>query len=83
MIADDALARLTSDSVMPPTPVEMTFTPTVSVVSLVSALATASIDPWTSALRTIFTSLTSPVLILSRMFSSDTRLEPASSFLRR
>ena len=81
--ADDALARPTSDSVMPPTPVEITFTPTVSVDSCVSALATASIEPCTSALSTTLTSLTSPDLILSRMFSSDTRLEPASSFLRR
>ena len=71
--AADALARLTSDSVMPPTPVEMTLTPTLSVDSLVSAFATASTEPCTSALRTILTSLTSPALILSRMFSSDTR----------
>ena len=58
---------------MPPTPVEMTLTPTLSVDSLVSAFAIASIEPCTSALSTILTSLTSPALILSRMFSSDTR----------
>ena len=49
---------------MPPTPDEMTFTPTASVDSFVSALATASTEPCTSALRTTFTSLTSPALDL-------------------
>ena len=38
MMAPPAFARLTSDSVMPPTPVEMTSTLTCSVDSLVSAL---------------------------------------------
>ena len=45
-----------------------------SVDSRVSAFATASTEPCTSALSTTLTSLTSPDLILSRMFSSDTRL---------
>ena len=81
--ADDALARLTSDSVMPPTPVEMTLTPDrCRSTACVSAFAIASTEPCTSALSTILTSLTSPALILSRMFSSDTRPLPASSFLR-
>ena len=54
----------------------MTLTPTLSVDSRVSAFAIASIEPCTSALSTTLTSLTSPDLILSRMFSSDTRPVP-------
>ena len=45
MIAPPALARLTSLSVMPPTPAEITMTRTFSVDSLVSAALSASAEP--------------------------------------
>ena len=88
MEADDdgvarACARLTSDSVMPPTPAEITSTLTCSVASAGSDDLSASAEPCTSALRTTLSSLTAPSLMRSRMFSSDTLVLPASSFLRR
>ena len=57
MIAPPAFARLTSLSVMPPTPAAITLTRTFSVDCLISAALSASAEPWTSALRTIFSSL--------------------------
>ena len=83
MMALPARARLTSDSVMPPTPAEITSTLTCSVASAVSDDLSASAEPCTSALRTTLSSLTAPSLMRSRMFSSDTLVLPASSFLRR
>ena len=50
--ARDAIARLTSDSVMPPTPACTTVTFTSSVASRVSACTSASCEPCTSALMT-------------------------------
>ncbi len=70
MIASEALARFTSFSVMPPTPVWMTFTFTCSVLTSVRALTSASMDPCTSALTTSLSSWTSPACIIWKRSSS-------------
>ena len=59
MIALDVAARLTSDSLMAPTPPWITLTITSSLESLVRLCLTASTDPCTSALTMIGSSLRS------------------------
>jgi hypothetical protein len=60
MIAFDAWASMTSDSVTPPTAPCTTFTRTASVVCFLSASLIASTDPWTSPLMMSERSLMSP-----------------------
>src|SRR6056297_589325 len=72
IIALDAEANITSFSFIPPTPLCITFTFTSSILNFSKDCFTASIDPLTSALITIFKSLTSPSLICSNKSSKET-----------
>src|SRR3989304_2278934 len=58
--AEDAEASITSDSEITPTPEWMTATLTFTSASLSRENRSASIDPWTSDLMTMFSSFTSP-----------------------
>src|SRR5919202_866824 len=71
-IAFDAAARLTSFSVMPPTPVWMTLTRTSACWIFCSSPTIASTEPWTSPLRTMLSSCTRPACICSNSFSRET-----------
>ena len=71
-IAFEAAARLTSFSVMPPTPVWMTLTRTSGCSILASSPTIASTEPCTSALRTMLRSATAPACSCSNRFSSET-----------
>ena len=66
----EAIARLTSDSLMPPTPAYTICTLTSSVDSLSSDCASASCEPCTSALMMIGSVFTSPAVMSVNMFSS-------------
>ncbi len=68
--APAAMARLTSLSLMPPTPAYTSCTFTSSVESLSSEAASASSEPCTSALRMMGRVLTSPAAMSENMFSS-------------
>ena len=70
MTAFDATARLTSDSVMPPTAACTTCTRTSEVDSFCSEPTSASCEPCTSVLTISGRFLTSPSAIWSNMFSS-------------
>ena len=63
MIALDAAARLTSDSLIAPTPPWMTLTTTSSLDSFIRLCFTASTEPCTSALTISGSSFTFPALI--------------------
>ncbi|CSD55382.1 Uncharacterised protein [Vibrio cholerae] len=69
-IALEAAARTASVSVIPPTPEPTILTFTSSVESLVNESAIASTEPCTSAFSTMFSSATSPAVMLENMFSS-------------
>ena len=71
-IAPDAAARLTSFSVMPPTPVWMTLTRTSGCSIFCSSPTIASTEPCTSPLRTMLRSATPPACSCSNSFSSET-----------
>ena len=71
--------ELTSFSVIPPT-VWMTLTRTSGCWILPSSPRSASTEPWTSPLRTMFRSCTPPACICSKSVSSDT--PPAFEALR-
>ena len=71
MIALEAEARETSDSLMAPTPPWITFTTTSSLDSLVKLCFTASTEPWTSALMIRGSSFTFPALIWLNRSSRD------------
>ena len=60
MMAFDALARETSDSVIAPTPPWITFTTTSSLESLTRLCFTASTEPCTSAFTIIGNSFKLP-----------------------
>src|SRR3954467_11287117 len=82
--ASEADARLTSFSVIPPTPVWITLTRTSECWILPSSPSRASTDPWTSALRTMLRSWTTPSCIWLKRLSSETpRLERCASCSRR
>ncbi|MBF0189075.1 MAG: CbiX/SirB N-terminal domain-containing protein, partial [Magnetococcales bacterium] len=68
--ASEATASITSDSLMPPTPVWITLTRICSWEILVRASATASTEPRTSALISTLNSCTSPRLIWLKISSS-------------
>src|ERR1051325_6621233 len=72
IIAFDAAARLTSFSVIPPTPVWITLTRTSGCWILPSSETIASTDPCTSPLMTMFRSWTPPACICSNSLSSET-----------
>ncbi len=71
MIAEEALAKLTSDSLIAPTPPWITFTTTSSLVSFKRLCFTASTLPCTSALIIIFSSFRLPAWIWLNRSSSD------------
>ena len=62
IIASEAAASITSDSLMPPVWAWMTLTGTCSCGSLAISSSSASSEPETSALRTMLSSLSSPSL---------------------
>ena len=70
--AFDADARLTSFSVIPPTPVWITLTRTSGCWIFPSSPTSASTEPWTSPLRTMLSSCTAPACICSKSVSSET-----------
>ena len=72
MIAFDATASITSDSVIDPEPVWMIFTFTCSFDSRSSDVRIGSIDPCTSVLRMMFSSFSLPALISPYSVSSVT-----------
>ena len=72
IIAFDAAARLTSFSVIPPTPVWMTLTRTSGCWIFPSSETIASTEPCTSPLMTMFRSWTPPACICSKSLSSET-----------
>ena len=82
MIAFDAEASSTSDSLMAPTPAWMIRILTFSSDSLVSVSASTSAEPCTSALMMIGSSLTSPSAIccLQRLERQARRLRAPSAF---
>ena len=71
MIALDALARLTSDSLIAPTPPWMILTTTSSLESFRRLCFTASTEPCTSAFTMMFSSLRSPAWICENRSSRD------------
>ena len=71
MIALEALARDTSDSLIAPTPPWITLTITSSLESLVRLCFTASTEPCTSALMMMGSSLMLPALIWLNRSSRD------------
>src|SRR5919112_1530344 len=75
MIASDAAASMTSDSLMPPTPERMTLTATSSWGSLAISSCSASAEPATSALTSRLSSFSSPAWMSLKMSSSE-RLRP-------
>ena len=81
MIAFDAEARSTSDSVIAPTPLWMIRILTFWSVSLVSVSASTSAEPCTSALMMIGNSFMSPSAICCWSDSSVSRVPfPPSAF---
>ena len=81
-MASEAAASITSLSLMAPIPERMMFTRTSSVESFCRASRRASSVPWTSALSTILSSLTSPSRSFSKIFSRDMRVFWACSSSR-
>ena len=73
---------MTSPSLMPPTALCMTLSFTASVESFSRVSLTASMEPWTSALSIRFSSLTSPLVILSYRSARLTRAVLSLSFSR-
>ena len=83
MIAEDALARVTSDSLMAPTPPWIHFTTTSSLESLSRDCFTASTEPATSALMIRFSSFKFPDWIWEYRSSRDIRSLVSSSIFSR
>ena len=81
MMALEAEARDTSDSLMAPTPPWITFTITSSLDSFTRLCFTASTEPCTSALTMIGSSLMLPALIWLNKSSSDNLAFVSSSNL--
>ena len=71
MMALEAEARVTSDSLMVPTPPWITFTTTSSLESFTRLCFTASTDPCTSAFTMMGSSFTFPALIWENRSSRD------------
>ncbi len=65
MMPSEALASMTSRSVMPPTPLWMTLTRTFSVARSSRLLLSASREPCTSAFTTSLSSCCSPLCIMA------------------
>ena len=80
MIAEDALAKMTSDSLIAPTPPWMTLTTTSSLDSFKRLCFTASTLPCTSALMIRFSSFRLPSWILVNRSSRDILDFVSSSF---
>ena len=73
MIAFEAAASITSDSVMPPTPSRTVATVTCCCGSFATSSASASSEPATSALMTSGSSASSPACARLKTSSSETR----------
>ena len=73
MIAFEALAKMTSDSVIAPIPLRITLILTSFSFIFSKAFLTASSEPLTSAFKTTFISL-APLSILANKSSNDTFL---------